>query len=216
MLFTDIVGYSKKAQALPPMQLAALLQEYERILVAVVGAHRGELVKRMGDGHLFVFTSPLSAVLAAIRVQKSLRRFNRYREEVSRVAIRIGVHCGKVVRKDGGDVLGNTVNVASRLETAAQPGSILISEELHERVKDAVHAREIGAIEVKNISGAIRVFEPYEIALDLSPDQDPLRQIRASVPGTGRPRPTPRRIRRGGRRIPRAGRSSPAPRRLPP
>ncbi len=185
VLFTDIVGYSKKAQALPPMQLAALLQEYERILVAVVSAHRGELVKRMGDGHLFVFTSPLSAVLAAIRVQKSLRRFNRYREEVSRVAIRIGVHCGKVVRKDGGDVLGNTVNVASRLETAAQPGSILISEELHERVKDAVHAREIGAIEVKNISGTIRVFEPYEIALDLSPDQDPLRQVRASVPGTG-------------------------------
>ncbi len=183
VLFTDIVGYSKKAQALPPMQLAALLQEYERILVAVVSAHRGELVKRMGDGHLFVFTSPLSAVLAAIRVQKSLRRFNRYREEISRVAIRIGVHCGKVVRKDGGDVLGNTVNVASRLETAAQPGSILISEDLHERVKDAVHAREIGAIEVKNISGTIRVFEPYEIALDLSPDQDPLRQARASAPG---------------------------------
>ena len=207
VLFTDIVGYSKKAQALPPMQLAALLQEYERILVAVVSAHRGELVKRMGDGHMFVFTSPLSAVLAAIRVQKSLRRFNRYREEVSRVAIRIGVHCGKVVRKDSGDVLGNTVNVASRLETAAQSGSILISEELHERVKDAVHAREIGAIEVKNISGAIRVFEPYEIALDLSPDQDPLRQARAAAtPSTGAAPSAPR----AAPSAPRAAPSAPA------
>jgi hypothetical protein len=135
----------------------------------------------MGDGHLFVFTAPLAAVLAAIRMQKSLRRFNRYREEAARVAIRIGAHCGKVVRKDGGDVLGNTVNVAARLESAAQSGSILVSEELHGRVKDAVHAREIGAIEVKNISGAIRVFEPYEIALDLGPEQDPLRQAKAAA-----------------------------------
>jgi class 3 adenylate cyclase/HEAT repeat protein len=181
VLFTDIVGYSRKAEALPPMQLAALLQEYERSLVAIAGAHRGELVKRMGDGHLFVFVEPLDAVLAAIRLQKSLRRFNRYRAEAERVAIRIGVHCGKVVRKEGGDVLGNTVNIAARLEQSAQPGSILMSVDLHERVRECVLVRELGEIEVKNITRPIRVVEPYEIALDLPAEKDPLRQLRESA-----------------------------------
>ena len=183
ILFTDIQGYSKKAQLLSPLQLSGLIQDYEKILLALTEAHQGELVKRMGDGHLFVFHDPLAAVLAAIRLQKSLRRFNRYRDENSRVVIRIGVHCGAVVRKEQGDVLGNTVNIASRLETAAQPGSILVSEQVHEKVKDYVHAREIGRITVKNISEPIRVYEPYEVALDLPASLDPLKSGKASAAG---------------------------------
>jgi class 3 adenylate cyclase len=178
MFFSDIQGYSKKAQVLPPMQLAALIQEYEKILLSHVEAHRGELVKRMGDGHLFVFRDALPAVLAAIRLQKSLRRFNRYRDENNRVVIRIGIHGGKVVRKAQGDVLGNAVNIASRLESSARPGSILVSDRIHDRVKDSVHAREIGVITVKNISEPVRVFEPYEIMLDLPAELDPLRGSR--------------------------------------
>ena len=181
ILFTDIQGYSKKAQYLTPQQVSALIQDYEKILLALTEAHRGELIKRMGDGHLFVFQEPLAAVLAAIRLQKSLKRFNRYREEASRVVIRIGIHCGKVVRKEQGDVLGNTVNIASRLESAAQPGSVLVSEQVHEKVKDHVHAREIGRITVKNITEPIRVFEPYEVALDLPAAMDPLKSAKAAA-----------------------------------
>src|SRR5208282_2809546 len=103
----------KKAQVLPPMQLSALLQEYEKVLLGHIEAHHGELVKRMGDGHMILFRDPLAAVLAAIRLQKSLRRFNRYRDESTRVIIRIGIHSGSVVRKAEGDVLGNAVNIAS-------------------------------------------------------------------------------------------------------
>ena len=158
-----------------------MIQDYEKILLALTEAHRGELIKRMGDGHLFVFQEPLAAVLAAIRLQKSLKRFNRYREEASRVVIRIGIHCGKVVRKEQGDVLGNTVNIASRLESAAQPGSVLVSEQVHEKVKDHVHAREIGRITVKNITEPIRVFEPYEVALDLPAAMDPLKSAKAAA-----------------------------------
>jgi len=181
ILFTDIQGYSKKAQFLTPLQLSSLIQDYEKILLALTEAHRGELIKRMGDGHLFVFNEPLAAVLAAIRLQKSLKRFNRYREENSRVVIRIGIHCGKVVRKGQGDVLGNTVNIASRLETSAQPGSVLVSEQVHEKVKDYIHAREIGRITVKNISEPIRVYEPYEVALDLPAALDPLKNNKAGM-----------------------------------
>jgi class 3 adenylate cyclase len=181
ILFTDIQGYSKKAQFLTPLQLSGLIQDYEKILLALVEAHRGELIKRMGDGHLFVFHDPLAAVLAAIRLQKSLRRFNRYREENTRVVIRIGINCGKVVRKERGDVLGNTVNIASRLESSAQPGSVLVSEAVHEKVRDYVHAREIGRITVKNITEPIRVYEPYEVALDLPAALDPLKSSREAV-----------------------------------
>jgi class 3 adenylate cyclase/HEAT repeat protein len=189
MFFSDIQGYSKKAQVLAPMQLAALIQEYEKILLTHIEAHRGELVKRMGDGHMIVFQEPLPAVLAAIRLQKSLRRFNRYRDENTRVVIRIGIHSGRVVRKAEGDVLGNAVNIASRLESSATPGSILISDQVHDKVKDSVHAREIGQITVKNISEPIRVFEPYEIVIDLPAELDPLKQSRGSTgpetaPGT--------------------------------
>jgi hypothetical protein len=164
------------------MQLSALLQEYEKLLLTHVEAHRGELVKRMGDGHMFVFQEPLPAVLAAIRLQKSLRRFNRYRDESTKVVIRIGIHGGRVVRKAQGDVLGNAVNIASRLESSARPGSILISDQVYDKVKDSVHAREIGHIPVKNISEPIRVFEPYEIVLDLPAELDPLKRALSGTP----------------------------------
>jgi class 3 adenylate cyclase len=184
MLFSDIQGYSKKAQVLTPQQLSTLLQEYEKLLLAHVDAHGGELVKRMGDGHMIVFRRPLDAVLAAIRIQKSMVRFNRYREETSRVVIRIGIHAGKVVRKASGDVLGNDVNIASRLESSARPGSMLVSERVYEKVKDYIHARELGPISVKNITEPIRVFEPFEIVLDLPVELDPLK-TRTGSPGAG-------------------------------
>jgi class 3 adenylate cyclase len=174
MFFSDIQGYSKKAQSLTPMQLSELVTEYEKILLTHVESHGGQLVKRMGDGHMIVFKKPLPAVLAAIRLQKSLRRFNRYRDETNRVVIRIGVHSGKVVRNSQGDVLGNAVNVASRLESSARPGSVLISDLIQERIADAVHSREIGRITVKNIAEPIRVFEPYEIKVNLPGELDPL------------------------------------------
>jgi len=173
------------------MQLSTLIQEYEKLLLAHVEAHRGELIKRMGDGHMIVFRNPLDAVLAAIRIQKSLLRFNRYRDETSRVMIRIGIHSGKVVRKTGGDVLGNAVNIASRLESSATPGSILISDRVQIRVKDAIHSREIGQITVKNISEPIRVFEPYEIVLDLPAELDPLKSRNLPEPGEPAGAPSP-------------------------
>ena len=65
------------------------------------------------------------------------------------MVIRIGIHAGKVIRKPGGDVLGNDVNIASRLESSARPGSILVSYSVYDKVKDAILAREIGRITVR-------------------------------------------------------------------
>lgn len=186
ILFTDIQGYSKKAQALSSIQLSSLLQDYEGILLPGFAAHRGELIKKMGDGHMFVFQRPLDATLAAIRLQKALKRFNCYREESLRLVVRVGIHWGKVVCREG-DVLGNHVNIASRLEGAARGGSILVSDAVYQLLQGQVHAREIGLIEVKNIAEPIKVFEPYEISIDLPPALDPLKRREADeAPVNGR------------------------------
>lgn len=174
VLFTDIQGYSSKAQHLTTMQVNSLIRDYEGILLPMMTDHHGTLVKRMGDGHLFVFDSPLDAGLASLRLQKALKRFNSYREELMRVVVRIGIHYGQVVQRDG-DVLGNNVNIASRLESSAKGGSVLVSKALYDRFEGRILARELGKITVKGISEPIPVFEPYEIQIDLPATLDPLK-----------------------------------------
>jgi hypothetical protein len=134
----------------------------------------------MGDGHLFVFQEPLFAVLSGIRLQKALKRYNSFREEKFRITIRIGVHWGDVVRK-GNDVFGNTVNIASRLETSAREGSICISREVNEEVKKYILSKKIGLIRVKGIENPIMVFEPYEISVDFPGELDPSSRNRARI-----------------------------------
>jgi len=182
VMFTDIKEYSRKAQVLNSMELTTLLHEYEGILLPIVSAHQGELIKRMGDGHMFTFDDPLNAALAGIRIQKSLKRYNSFREEKYRVTVRVGIHWGQVVRK-AGDVYGNTVNIAARLESSAREGAVYVSAELQEMIKSCVISREIGPTQVKGIREPILVFEPYEIAVDLPEDRDPTRRKRESAAG---------------------------------
>ncbi len=177
VLFSDIQDYSRKAQELSPMQITDLLQEYEGILLPIADANEGTLVKRMGDGHLFLFSDPLAAVLAAIRVQKALTRFNRFRPEMLRVVVRIGIHWGEVVER-GGDALGNTVNIASRLQSVARGGSTCISQELIGKVNDWIHANDLGMIEIKGLREPLHVWEPIEIVLGIPADRDPLKRGR--------------------------------------
>jgi class 3 adenylate cyclase len=177
VMFSDIQNYSIKAQEFSSLELDALLQEYEGLLLPIVGAHNGELVKRMGDGHLFVFRERLSAVLASIRVQKALRRYNRFHPERQRVHVRIGIHWGEVVERNG-DVLGNTVNIASRLQSLAMGGSTCISKEVYEKVADWIHANNLGMISIKGLRDPIQVWEPTEATLRLPIELDPLKQNR--------------------------------------
>jgi class 3 adenylate cyclase len=177
VMFSDIKNYSIKAQEFSSLELDALLQEYEGLLLPIVRAHDGALVKRMGDGHLFVFRERLSAVLASIRVQKALRRYNRFHPERQRVQIRIGIHWGEVVERTG-DVLGNTVNIAARLQSLAMGGSTCISSDVYEKVADWIHANNLGMMPIKGLRDPIQVWEPTEAALGLPTELDPLKQDR--------------------------------------
>ena len=111
-------------------------------------------------------------MLASIRLQKALKRYNSFREEKFRIFVRIGAHRGDIVRK-GNDVLGNTVNIASRLESRAKEGSIYISHEVNEGVKQYIVSRTVGPVSVKGIDKPIMVFEPYEVSVDLPEEMDP-------------------------------------------
>ena len=184
ILFSDIQGYSIKAQELSSLELDAMLREYEGILLPIVEAHDGSLIKRMGDGHLFVFSERLSAVLAAIRVQKALRRYNRFHPERQRVQVRIGINWGEVVERTG-DVLGNAVNIAARLQAIAMGGSTCISHEVYEKVADWIHANNLGLTPIKGLRDPIQVWEPTEAALGLPHELDPLKR---SGPGGAVPR----------------------------
>jgi len=180
VMFTDIVGYSRKAQELTSMELTRMINEYEGMLLSIMTSHHGELIKRMGDGHLFTFNEPLDAVLAGIRFQKSLKRYNSFREEKFKISVRVGIHWGDVVKK-GSDIFGNTVNIASRLESRAESGSVYISEELNEKIKKYILSREIGPVQVKGIINPIQVFEPYEVSVDLPKEKDPLSRKQLNI-----------------------------------
>ncbi len=178
VLFTDIVGYTKLSQQLSSIEIASLIKEYEGILIPVLTKHNGELIKRIGDGHLFVFQKAIDAVLGAIRLQKAIKRFNSFREERLRVQIRVGIHGGEVIRR-GNDVLGNTVNLASRLEESAEPGSIYISDFVYNEVKEYIHAKEVGKLTFKGIENPVLVYEPYEISMNLPKEIDPTRGVQS-------------------------------------
>jgi class 3 adenylate cyclase len=173
--FSDIQGFSTKAQELSSLEISTLIQEYENILLPIMEAHQGILVKRMGDGHLFTFAEPLPMVLAAIRVQKALSRFNRFRPEKLRVMVRIGLHWGEVVEK-ARDVFGNTVNIASRLQSVARPGSVCISHVLYELTAEWIHAVDLGPVTVKGMREPIHAWEPTEVSLELPAARDPLKR----------------------------------------
>ena len=172
VVFTDIEGYTHKSLTLSEMELASLIKDYESILIPIFNQHSGRLIKRIGDGHLFVFEHPLNAVLGALRFEKALKRFNDFREERLKITVRIGIHHGQVILENG-DVLGNTVNLASRLEESAKGGRIYISHNVYDSIKDYIHTNSIGEIKVKGIDEPVMVYEPYEIMVSLPKELDP-------------------------------------------
>ena len=101
--------------------------------------------------------------------------------------IRIGIHWGEVVER-AGDVFGNTVNIASRLQAAAMGGTTCISQGLYKMVADWIHANDLGMIRAKGLRDPIHTWEPTEVALGLPTGLDPLRKSRGAAPqgGSGR------------------------------
>jgi adenylate cyclase len=159
ILAADVVGYSKLVQADEAATLRRLKAIWAEVFETNVTGHRGRIFKTMGDGALAEFASVVDAVECAVAIQKVLRARNAEAEHGPPIDFRIGINLGDVV-VDGDDVLGDGVNVAARLESAAPSGGVLASDLVHSQVRGKIGVSFIdaGEIRMKNIDGPLRVW----------------------------------------------------------
>jgi adenylate cyclase len=159
IMFTDIVGYTRMAQA-NESQALALLEEHRKLLRPLFPAHGGTEVKTMGDAFLVEFRSALEAVLCAVEIQKKIAERNSEAPALKRLDVRVGIHLGDVVHGSG-DVYGDAVNVASRIEPLAEPGEICISQKVYDHVrnKTELDITRMGQIELKNVELPLGVYK---------------------------------------------------------
>jgi TolB-like protein/class 3 adenylate cyclase/tetratricopeptide (TPR) repeat protein len=163
IMFTDMVGYSALSQRNEALALE-LLEEHRGVLRGLFPKHQGTEIKTTGDGFLVEFASALAAVRCAVEVQRALAERNQAQPAERQVRIRIGIHLGDVVRS-AGDVHGDGVNIAARLEPLAEPGGICISNSVYDQIENKVeHALvRLSRPELKNIQASVQV---YKLVLD--------------------------------------------------
>ena len=154
--------------------LARLNAHRREFLEPTVAEHRGRVVKRTGDGILVEFVSAVDATRCAIEVQHGMAQRNIGVADEQRIEIRIGVHVGDIIIEEG-DIFGDGVNIAARLESVAQPGGICISEDAYRQIRDKLDANflDSGERQLKNIARPVRIYEFY-------PDTSPAGKTPAS------------------------------------
>jgi adenylate cyclase len=160
ILVADIVGYSRLAGADEDRILARLRTLRSDLIDPTIAVHRGRIVKRTGDGSIVEFRSVVDAVRCAIEVQNGLIERNAGLPPERRIEFRIGIHLGDVVEESDGDLMGDGVNIAARLEGIAKPGAICLSEDAYRQVKARIDlaVTDLGQIQLKNIADSVRVY----------------------------------------------------------
>src|SRR6478672_6365810 len=160
ILVADIVGYSRLAAADEDRTLSRLRGLRSDLIDPAIDAHRGRIVKRTGDGSLIEFRSVVDAVRCAIEVQNGMVERNAGVPAERRIEFRIGIHLGDVVEESDGDLMGDGVNIAARLQSIAKPGAICLSEDAYRQVKARLDlaVSDLGAIQLKNIAEPVRVY----------------------------------------------------------
>ena len=160
ILVADVVGYSRLAGADEERILARLRALRSDLIDPTIALHHGRVVKRTGDGSIIEFRSVVDAVRCAVEVQSGMVERNAGLPPEKRIEFRVGVHLGDVVEESDGDLMGDGVNIAARLEGIAQPGAICLSEDAYRQVKQRLDLKvcDLGATQLKNIAEPVRVY----------------------------------------------------------
>jgi TolB-like protein len=160
ILVADIVGYSRLAGTDEDRILARLRALRSDLIDPTIAVHHGRIVKRTGDGAIIEFRSVVDAVRCAIEVQSGMRERNAGLPPERRIEFRVGIHLGDVVEESDGDLMGDGVNIAARLEGVAEPGGICLSSAAYEQVRDKVKDGfvDLGEKELKNIARPVRAY----------------------------------------------------------
>jgi class 3 adenylate cyclase/ATP/maltotriose-dependent transcriptional regulator MalT len=159
ILAGDAAGYSR-LMAQDESGTVADLDQARAVFQAVIAAHQGRVIDMSGDSVLAAFETATGAVQAALAIQQQITASHDTHEPRRRMQFRIGVHVGEVIEKTDGSICGDGVNVAARLQTLARPGSIAVSEAIHDVVRNKVdaHFTDQGQHRLKNIDRPVRVF----------------------------------------------------------
>jgi adenylate cyclase len=160
ILAADVVGYSRLTSLDEDRTLARLRALRSDLIDPTIALHHGRIVKRTGDGALVEFRSVVEAVRCAIEVQNGMLERNAGLPPERRIEFRIGVHLGDIVEESDGDLMGDGVNIAARLEGIAKPGAVCLSEDAYRQVKSRLDlsVSDLGATQLKNIAEPIRVY----------------------------------------------------------
>jgi adenylate cyclase len=160
ILAADVVGFSRLAGADEDRTLARLRALRSDLIDPTIAVHNGRVVKRMGDGFLVEFRSVVDAVRCAIELQNSMVERNAGVPPERAIVFRIGVHLGDVVEEADGDLMGDGVNIASRLEGIAKPGAVCLSEDAYRQVRTRLDfaVSDLGHTQLKNIAEQVRVY----------------------------------------------------------
>ena len=151
IMFTDIFGFTSLMEK-DEADAVTKQSRYKAVLAQCHQKYNGEIIKDMGDGSLSVFANSVDAVWCAIDIQLALRKGEE-------IPVRIGIHSGNVLFQQG-DVLGDAVNVASRIESFAMPGSVFISDKVHDEIKNqqSIETILMGTFELKNVHVPMEIY----------------------------------------------------------
>jgi adenylate cyclase len=159
ILAADVAGYSRLMGEDEEGTLAALRAVRRELSDPKIAEHRGRIVKTTGDGLLVEFASVVDAVRCAVEMQREMIARNAAAPTERRIEFRMGINVGDIIIEDG-DIFGDGVNIAARLEALAEPGGICLSAAAHEQVRDRLDIAfdDLGEQQVKNITRPVRVF----------------------------------------------------------
>jgi TolB-like protein/Tfp pilus assembly protein PilF len=159
IMFTDLVGYTALAQKNEASALQ-LLDQYRKAMRSVFSKYGGTEIKTMGDGFLIEFSSAIEAVRGAIEIQRTVAGYNSTNPPAKRILTRIGIHVGDILQ-DGDDIIGDGVNVASRIEPMAEPGGICVSRQVYDQIENKldVHIVGMGVRTLKNVRSPLEIYK---------------------------------------------------------
>src|ERR1700730_17853257 len=160
ILAADVVGYSRLASADEDRTLARLRGLRSDLIDSAIQGHRGRIVKRTGDGALVEFRSVVDAVRCAIEVRNGMVERNTGLPPERKIEFRMGIHLGDVVEEGDGDLMGDGVNIAARLEGICEPGAISLTKAASRQVNSllVLTVTDLGETQLKNIPEPVRVF----------------------------------------------------------
>jgi adenylate cyclase len=160
ILAVDVAGYARLMGVDEEGTLSRLNAHRREFLEPKIAEHRGRIVKRTGDGILIEFASAVDATRCAVEIQRGMNERNAAVPQDKRIELRIGINVGDIIIEDG-DIFGDGVNIAARLEGIAVPGGICISDDAYRQVRDKLDAnfQDAGEQELKNIARPVRVYQ---------------------------------------------------------